>query len=228
MINTLSEQNIKKTDEKDIAAQIPDKFLDDDGELKTKDLLKSYLELEKKMSAGKSQTGLTIPKSADQYQLTMKSPLIQEDPQINEILFKNGFSNEQAQIVYDLAAEKVIPLLQSLMDDVSADNELKALEEAFGGPEQFNIIARQISAWGEKHLDQKTFNSLSSTKDGILTMYKMMQGNLESPLIQGHGRITSQDDENSLKKLMQDPKYWRDQDPELLKRVEDGFKRLYD
>ena len=34
--------------------------------------------------------------------------------------------------------------------------------------------------------------------------------------------------EETLKKLMQSPKYWRDQDPELLKRVEAGFKRLYD
>jgi len=34
-------------------------------------------------------------------------------------------------------------------------------------------------------------------------------------------------EEKELKLLMQDPKYWRDQDPETVKRVEEGFKRLY-
>jgi len=33
--------------------------------------------------------------------------------------------------------------------------------------------------------------------------------------------------ERDLRITMQDPKYWRDQDPETVKRVEEGFKRLY-
>lgn len=33
--------------------------------------------------------------------------------------------------------------------------------------------------------------------------------------------------EKELKMLMQNPKYWRDRDPEIVKRVEEGFKRLY-
>ena len=36
-----------------------------------------------------------------------------------------------------------------------------------------------------------------------------------------------QNEEKELKRLMQDPRYWRDQDPEIVKRVEEGFKRLY-
>ena len=34
-------------------------------------------------------------------------------------------------------------------------------------------------------------------------------------------------DEHDLKKLMRDPRYWRDQDPEIVERVRDGFRRLY-
>ena len=33
--------------------------------------------------------------------------------------------------------------------------------------------------------------------------------------------------EKELRRLMQDPKYWKHQDPETVKRVEEGFKRLY-
>lgn len=34
-------------------------------------------------------------------------------------------------------------------------------------------------------------------------------------------------DEQELKRLMRDPRYWRDSDPELVKYVREGFKRLY-
>lgn len=46
-------------------------------------------------------------------------------------------------------------------------------------------------------------------------------------------RIKKQDNKNfknqeqELRNLMQDPRYWKLQDPEMVKRVEDGFKRLY-
>ena len=35
-------------------------------------------------------------------------------------------------------------------------------------------------------------------------------------------------EEDELRRLLQSPKYWRDQDPETVKRVEEGFKRLYE
>lgn len=33
--------------------------------------------------------------------------------------------------------------------------------------------------------------------------------------------------EKELRNLMKDPRYWKHQDPETVKRVEEGFKRLY-
>lgn len=207
--------------------KVPEKFLDENGDLNTDDLLKSYLALEKKMSEPKSPE-FQIPKSAADYKINIKNPLIESDPEINEILFQHGFTNDQVQVVYDLATDKILPLMQEMAADIATDRELQDLEQEFGGPEQFNMIARQISDWGEKNLDATTFEALCKSKNGILTIYRMMQGKLESPLIQGRGKVATFDDEETLKKLMRNPKYWRDQDPELLKRVEDGFKRLYD
>ena len=211
----------------DKETKIPEKFLDEEGNLKTDDLLKSYLALEKKMSEPK-MPAFQVPKSAAEYNIISKNELIESDPEINEILFEHGFTNDQAQVVYDLATDKILPLIQEMVEDIATERELQDLEQEFGGPEQFNAIARQISDWGEKNLDSATFEALCKSKNGILTIYRMMQGKLESPLIQGRGKATAFDDEATLKKLMQNPKYWRDQDPELLKRVEDGFKRLYD
>ena len=206
--------------------KIPEKFLDENGDLKTDDLLKSYLALEKKMSEPKAPES-QMPKSAADYKIAIKNELIESDPEINEILFQHGFTNDQAQVVYDLATDKILPLMQEMVEDIATDRELQALEQEFGGAEQFNTIARQISDWGEKNLDSATFEALCKSKNGILTIYRMMQGKLEAPLIQGRGQVAPMDDEEALKKLMQNPKYWRDQDPELLKRVEAGFKRLY-
>ena len=36
-----------------------------------------------------------------------------------------------------------------------------------------------------------------------------------------------QKEEKELRLLMQDPRYWKHQDPEIVKRVEECFKRLY-
>lgn len=216
----------QEIEQKENTPKVPEKFLDENGELKTNELLKSYLTLEKKMSEPKASEK-QMPKSSADYQINIKNNLIEADPQVNEILFQHGFTNEQAQVVYDLATDRILPMMQAMMEDVAADRELQKLEEAFGGLEQFNTIARQISAWAEKNLSPETFNALAKSKDGIMTMYQMMQTNSESPLIQGKGHLPEKDDEASLKKLMQNPKYWRDQDPELLKRVEAGFKRLY-
>ena len=207
--------------------KVPEKFLDDEGHLKTEELLKSYLALERKMSESK-KTEDEMPKSAKDYHIVSKNPLIESDEDINEILFQHGFTNEQAQVVYDLATDRILPLMEEMVEDIATDRELQGLEQEFGGPEQFNTIARQISAWAEKNMDSSTFNALAKSKNGIMTLYQMMQGKMESPLVQGRGKVSTVDDEETLKKLMQNPKYWRDQDPELLKRVEAGFKRLYD
>lgn len=33
--------------------------------------------------------------------------------------------------------------------------------------------------------------------------------------------------DETLREMMKDPKYWRDQEPEYVKKVENGFKKLY-
>lgn len=42
-------------------------------------------------------------------------------------------------------------------------------------------------------------------------------------MINGTAEITVEE----LREMMKDPKYWKDQDPEYVKKVENGFKKLY-
>jgi len=223
---TKDETLLQKPQEENALDLIPAKFKDTDGTVNVVELVKSYLALEKKLGSRDPKT--IIPDSPDDYQLTAPNDLIRIDPALNAQLHALGFTNAQAQAVYDIAAEKVLPLLQEMSLELKNGAEMKELEQAFGGPEQFATIARQISAWGEKHLDRSLFETLAGTKDGILIMHQMMQRGQEQTVLDKTSKIDAPLSEGDLRKLMADPKYWKDRDPDLTKRIEDGFKRLYD
>ena len=132
--------------------KIPDKFKDKSGDLNADALVKSYLELEKKMAARAPLDPADIcPEKPEDYEIQIKSDLMKNDPDINKRLFDLGLTRRQAQGIYDLAAEKVIPVIQNLSETFKLDKDLSELNKAFGGEEQFNTVARQISAWGEKN-----------------------------------------------------------------------------
>ena len=60
-----------------------------------------------------------------------------------------------------------------------------------------------------------------------MTIYKMMNDQSEPTVLSASSPNYEPVSEDSLRKMMQNPKYWKEQDPALLKRVEEGFKRLY-
>ncbi len=50
---------------------------------------------------------------------------------------------------------------------------------------------------------------------------------LLSPLLEDDSVEDREAAEGELRNLMRDPRYWRDHDGELVRRVTDGFRRLY-
>ena len=229
-------EEIKKTETADVSAAsqpeeipVPDKFKDKTGTVNVEALLKSYLALEKKLGDSRANSTLqgTYPEKPEDYQIEIRNKFFVNDPEINQRFFDLKLTNEQAQGIYDLAAEKIIPVIEELVETFQTNQDLADLEQTFGGSEQFNTVARQISQWGEKNLDPAVFNALVGTKNGIMTLYKMMCSTQENPVLPRSENTSQEITEEGLKRLMQDPKYWKKQDPEYLKRVADGFKRLY-
>ena len=84
---------------------------------------------------------------------------------------------------------------------------------------------RAINAFGEKYLPREAFDTLCATPQGIRSIYTMMQS--MEPNVQTDNPMQKNLTDNDLRQMMRDPKYWRDQDPEYVRKIENGFKKLY-
>jgi hypothetical protein len=205
-------------------AGIPDKFWDEaSGTLRTDALVKSYLELERKLSG----TALREPPpSAEDYQIKITNEILANDPEVNRRLHSAGFTQDQAQLVYDLAAERLIPLVIEIAEVFESEGQIAKLVKEFGSEQRWRVVARQIDAWGRAHLPQRAFEALSTTYEGILAMHRMMTNDEPGLLREGERPAESLSDDQ-LKALMRDPRYWRDQEPTIVEQVREGFRRLY-
>jgi hypothetical protein len=202
-------------------ANVPEKFWDPaTGQVRADALLKAYLGLEKRMS------GTRAPARPEDYQIKTSHPALSSDPAVNQRLHQAGFSPEQAQLVYDLAHEQLVPILDGASEQARSQAALEHLKQHFGGDGRWSETARQLTAWGKANLDDQVFQALSATPAGVKAMYRLMAagepglGGAPSPNDQPVG-------EDRLKKMMQDPRYWKTRDPAFIDKVSAGFRRLY-
>lgn len=212
---------------------VPEKFRDKDGQIRVDALLASYLELEKRFSTPKTtpqnpQDGnlLTLPATPQEYTIVISHEMFTEDDEINQRLHEKGFTNEQAQFLYDLAAEKMVPLILDIAREFEAERQIDRLIATFGSRERYLEVARQLLAYGQKHLQADVLEGLASSYDGVMALYRMMQAG--KPLSQQSDPAAETSmDETSLRSMMRDPKYWRDKDPAFVKKVSDGFRQVF-
>lgn len=219
------------------APQTPEQFIDPaTGDIRVDALLKSYLELERmlaRMSADplggldpvRKAAVLGIPETPDAYTVDCSHGLFEPDPEINAKLHASGYSQEQAQVLYDLAAERLVPMIQDIAAEFQAERELERLKSHFGGEERWREVSRQINAWAGRNLPPAAVDGLSTTFEGVMALYSMMMS--KEPQALRRGGTSTPVTEADLHAIMRDPKYWRDRDPIIIARVTDGFRRLY-
>jgi hypothetical protein len=219
----LRKQKGKTMSDNLLTSEIPEKFKDPEtGEVRIDDLARSYSELEKKLSSGPS-----APKSPDDYCIECQHGLFEPDAEINTRLHAKGFSQDQAQEVYNLAAEKLMPIIAEMAADFQADREVEKLINHFGGPEQWKDVSRQLQAFGQKNLPADVLANLSSSYEGVLSLYRLMGSEEPSLGNDGEGQAPNATGEKELRAMMRDPKYWKDRDPSFVSKVTEGFKSVY-
>jgi hypothetical protein len=236
---------------------VPEKFWNaESGEIRVDPLLQSYRALEKKLSE-RSDQGPELPElsmspvsaegfEADpddnspgprfvddtvnavaptDYEIAVDHGLFDVDPRVNERLREAGFSPEQAQLVYDMAAEELMPVTQEIAETLRMEIDDRRLEAHFGGAEKWPEMQRQLKAWGQSNLPEDAFESLASSYDGVQALHRLMQGS--EPRVIQSGQSDTGVTEAGLRRMVGDPRYWRDRDPALVREVTEGFHRLY-
>ena len=219
---------------------IPEKFWDSSAKaVRTEALLKSYLQLEKKLgsmvplptdddpaSRQRLQRALGQPDRPEDYDIEAPHELLSPDSEINNKLHEAGLSSEQAQLVYDLAADYLLPIVEQVHLEANQAKELTQLASHFGGEQAWQALAPQIKSWAEANLCEEVYGALGSSFDGIVAIHQMMQ-NHEPSMISEAAVPAAGIDKDTLDQMMRDPKYWRDHDPAFVARVTEGYKRLY-
>lgn len=215
--------------------QIPEKFLNENGELNTDALVKSYCELEKKIGGmisvpnensdddvkQKFNHAIGVPDSANDYP---KNNLF-DDESVREKFHQIGLTAKQVEQIYNIAEEFLQPTLSNLFQLQIETNAINELKIFFGSEQKMKDAMKEINAFGEKFLPKDAFDELCSTPQGIQGVYKMMQS--MEPEVLTDESVNENLSDNDLRKMMQDPKYWRDHDSEYVRKIENGFRKLY-
>ena len=134
-------------------ADVPEKFWDAaTGAVRTEALLKSYAELERKLGST-GQDGelseaararlldmLGRPATPDEYRIEPPHEAVTPDPEVNARLHAAGFTQAQAQLVYELAAERLLPVIAQMAAELEGQRQVDRLQRHFGGPENSGVV----------------------------------------------------------------------------------------
>jgi len=215
--------------------QIPEKFLNKDGTLNSEALIKSYTELEKKIGGmvsvpdeksdeatqNRFRRAIGVPESPADYPHNEMF----DDENIRAEFHKIGLTNQQVEKIYGIAQEFLSPVVSEIFSLQQEADAMSELKKFFGGDEKMRDALTQIKSFGEKFLPHEAFDELCASAQGIQGVYKMMQS--MEPHVETSGNIDEKLSDDDLRRMMRDPKYWRDHDAEYIRKIENGFKKLY-
>jgi hypothetical protein len=214
--------------------KIPGKFMNDDGTVNTDAIIKSYSELEKKLGTmisipddddndarAKFNRAIGVPDNADEYPVND----LFDDDSIRTKFLDAGLTKNQVEKIYSIAEEFLSPMLSELFQTGHTENSIVQLRNYFGDDAKMKDALNEINLFGEKFLPTDAFDTLCATPQGIIGVHKMMQS--MEPHVTTEKNAAGNLSDNDLRRMMRDPKYWRDGDSEYVRKIENGFKKLY-
>ena len=169
----------------------------------------------------KFNRAIGVPENASEYPTND----LYDDENLREQFLQIGLTKTQVEKIYNIANEFLSPVISDLFTAQNESNAINELKSFFGGTEKMNDALHAINAFGEKFLPRDAFDALCATPQGIQSMYKMMQS--MEPDVKTDKNETQNLTDSDLRRMMRDPKYWRDNDTEYIRKIENGFKKLY-
>lgn len=215
--------------------KIPEKFLNKDGTLNSEALIKSYTELEKKIGTmvsvadensdadaqSRFRRAIGVPDSPDEYPHNEMF----DDENIRTEFHKIGLTKGQVEKIYGIAQEFLSPVVSEILSVQQEADAISELKKFFGDDDKMRSALSEIKSFGEKFLPHDAFDELCASAQGIQSVYKMMQS--MEPHIETSGDTNKSLSDIDLRRMMRDPRYWRDHDAEYIRKIENGFKKLY-
>jgi hypothetical protein len=169
----------------------------------------------------KFNRAIGVPENADDYPTNE----LFDDESIKQKFHEIGLTKSQVEKIYSIAEEFLSPVLSDLFSVKNETNEMLKLEKFFGSREKMNDALNAINTFGEKFLPHDAFDALCASASGIQGVYQMMQS--MEPRVETNFNEQENLTDADLRRMMRDPKYWRDADPEYVRKIENGFKKLY-
>ena len=223
---------------------LPKKFWSN-GEVNAKALAKSYSHLERKMSTnedGEAEKSTEKNENSDNTaqdnaneqnnSIDENTPLVDENiknlisnSDFEKSLQEQGFDDNQMQSIYALAGQHLNPIMER-MQALNTKVMEQELEHHFGSRGNWHTAQENLQSWAGANLPDDTTLHLSSSVEGIKLMHKMMESSLEKPL-RHTGEVGDTLTEDKLRNMMSDPRYWRTKDSAYIKKVQQGFQKLF-
>ena len=198
------------------------------------DLAKAYKELESKLGTKEedlrakfqeeydSTRNADRPASAGEYALP--DFVSDEEAVDNELLkwwaeesFDSGFGQDKF--------EKGIEMYLQAMDESAPDLDAEAAKLGENSDQRIEAA----SMFATKFFPSETMPAIErmfETHEGIIAM-EAIQEAMKDGSFTGDATPAAGLSEDSLKEMMQDPRYWSKNDPAFVRQVEAGFKKLY-
>ena len=207
---------------------LPEKFND------PAELAKSYSELESKLGAKRddiikehdAERFINRPETKGDYELP--DVIDAESATDNELLswwsehaFNNGFSQDEFKEGIEMYAKAI--------EAAMPQNDLKAEAEKLG--DNANTRIEAVSMFANKYFPDELSGAverLGETAEGIMLIEHIMSQNKDTQ-ISAESSPVATFGEADLQAMMQDERYWNAtrRDPNFVKQVDDGFKKLY-
>jgi len=241
IVDTTQETPNTDTSSVEIPEYIPTKFWDvDRNEIKVEELGASYKALESKLGMrtdelskqiredleGERRSG--VPESYEirlpegipedvQIDVNPEQPLMQEWQQICK---DNGLSQD----IFDKGVSAFVN------NEISGLPNMQEEMAKLGDSAKSRVEAADL--WSRKYLTTDAYNTianLASTAEGVQAIEELMKLNKSSPLPNANTVIDAELDDNDLKSMMADPRYWDPsrRDKAYVARVQGMFQKKY-